>query len=391
MYYIATRQLSGLPAAEVASIAARTIRSMQKNAKTAQFPLVSGGEGTTEQLVTATLGSFLEVEVTGADGEQMIVPIGFAGDGGTIGIIEMRQVAPELSERKATKKKRQFTGTTFGVGELIQDVLDEGAFSVILGWEEPLAGDAGFGLAQALGFKFLDAQGKPLDFRTDTPISEIKSIDVSERPFNILSSKFYAARSEAVPSTKQRGQITVEDAVMEEELSRVAELLQRDCGITVPVSAIKSGGSYIEFGLAAFLNAEVRDGSLLALEVTNFRKSLEEAKGELIVVAQKLEDITSDRATPVMKEIMKMAEETSTVFHVVTLEAPKQASETRYRTKYPLLRQVVSLESAMFAPIDPSLRANEIRRQLTYRFERGFTALVEPQVASTSDATAIVQ
>src|SRR5688572_2934442 len=118
MYYIATRQLSGLPAAEVASIAARTIRSMQKNAKTAQFPLVSGGEGTTEQLVTATLGSFLEVEVTGSDGEQMIVPIGFAGDGGTIGIIEMRQVSPELAEQKATKKKRQFTGTTFGVGEL---------------------------------------------------------------------------------------------------------------------------------------------------------------------------------------------------------------------------------------------------------------------------------
>jgi len=391
MYYIATKQLGGLPATEVASIAARTIRSMHKGAKTTQFPLVSGGDGTTEHLVTATLGSFLEVEATGSDGEQVVVPIGFAGDGGSIGIIEMRLVAPEIAERKATRKKRQFAGTTVGIGELIQDVLDEGAFSVILGWEEPLAADAGFGMAQALGFKFLDAQGKPLDFRTDTPLSEIRSIDVSARPFNLLSSKFYAARSESIKSPKGRGQITVEDAVMEEELTRIAEILKRDSNITVPAGAAKSGGSYIEFGLAAFLNAEIKDGSLLALEVANLRKSLEEAKGELIVVAQKLEDITSERASVAMKEIMKMAEETATAFHAVILEAPKQASESRYRNKYPLLRSVVSLENAMFAPLDPQLRSAEIRRQLTCRFEHGFGSIFSPEAIRSSDPSAIIQ
>ena len=391
MYYIATRQLVGLPATEVASIAARTIRSMQKDVKTSQFPLVTGGDGTTEHLVTSTLGSFLEVEATGADGEQVIVPIGFAGDNGSIGIIEMRQVSPELTGATSSKKKRAFAGTTFGVGELIRDVLDEGAFSVILGWEEPLARDAGFGMAQALGFKFLDGNGKPLDFRTETPFSDIRSIDISERPFDLLSSKFYAARSESVKGPRQRGQMTVEDAMMDEELSRLAEILRKDCSIDVSASAIKSGGSYIEFGLSAFVNAEIRDGSLLALEVGNLRNQLQQAKGELIVVAQKLEDIASERASAAMKEVMKMAEETSTAFHAVTLEAPKQAAESRYRTKYPLLRSVISLENAMFAPIDPQLRASEIRRQLTYRFERGFSTLFNTEPASTSDAAAIIQ
>ena len=41
-------------------------------------------------------------------------------------------------------------GTTFGVGELVLDALDEGAFSIILGHDEPLAADAGLGAAQAL-------------------------------------------------------------------------------------------------------------------------------------------------------------------------------------------------------------------------------------------------
>lgn len=376
MYYIATKQVGGLAATEVASITARVIRGMQKDAKTAQFPLVSGGEGTTEHLVTATLGSFLEVEATGSDGEQVVVPIGFAGDQGSIGIIEMRLVAPEVAEKRSSRKKKPFAGTTFGVGELIHDVLDEGAFSVILGWDEPLARDAGLGMAQALGFKFLDAQGKLLDFRTETPLGDIRNVDVSERPFNLMSSRFYAARSEAIRSPKQRQQITVEDQMMEEELARIAEILRTDCGATIPASAIKSGGSYMEFGLAAFLNAEIKDGSLLALEVANMRKSLAESKGELVVVAPKLEDIASERASSAMKEVLKMAEETSTGFHAVILEAPKPASESRYRNKYPLLRSVVSLENGMFTPLDPALRASEARRQLGYRLESGLRSII---------------
>jgi glycerate kinase len=387
MYYIATKQLGSLAATEVASITARAIHSMRKDAKTAQFPLVSGGEGTTEHLVTAALGSFLEVEVTGSDSEQVIVPIGFAGDNGSIGILEMRQVSPELPERKTTSRKRSgrpFAGTTAGIGELIRDCLDEGAFSVILGWEEPLASDAGFGMAQALGYKFFGSGDKPLDFRTDTPLAEIKRIDVSERPFQLLSSRFYAARSETVKTpkfAKASGQMTVEDSIMEEELSRIAELLRSDCGITVPSAAIKSGGSYIEFGLQAFLNAEIKDGSMLALEVANLAKSLKEIPGEVIVIAPKLEDIASERASAAMKEVLRLAEETQTGFHAVVLEVPKPASESRYRNKFPLLRSVVSLENDLSAQLDLTLRPSDLRRHIAMRFEKAFGPIVSPQVA----------
>lgn len=372
VYHIVTKPAAGLPATEVASIMARIIHNLQKDAKTTQFPLVNGGEGTTEQLVTSTLGSFLEVEATGSDGEQVIIPIGFAGEQGTIGIIEMKLVAPELAARKESgRKKRQFAGTTCGIGELICDALDEGAFSVILGWDEPLARDAGFGMAQALGFAFLDGEGKSLDFRSTTPLAGIMQVDASSRPFNMLSAKFYAARSESVRGSRERGQMSVEDAMMEEELARIAEILRRDCGVAVPSGAIKSGGSYIEFGLAAFLGAEIKDGSLLALEVANLGKSLAAARGELVIVAPKLEDIASERASAAMKEVLKQAEETATPFHAIILDQPKPASEARYRNKFPLMSTVVSLNNTN-ALFDTQLRPADLRRQLAFGLEKAF-------------------
>ena len=171
-FYIVSHPIAPFPATEIASLAAKNIRAAIKGSKVLQFPLVDGGEGTIEQLITSTLGSFLEVEATSASGEQVIVPLGFAGEGGSIGVIEMRAIAeaPSANSQKQTKKNRLgFSGTTFGIGELITDALDEGAFSVILGWDEPLARDAGFGMAQALGVKFLDAGGKELDFKSESP------------------------------------------------------------------------------------------------------------------------------------------------------------------------------------------------------------------------------
>src|ERR1043166_1449508 len=92
-FYIVSHPISPFPATEVASLAAKNIHASIKGSKVMQFPLVDGGEGTMEQLITSTLGSFLEVEATSASGEQLIVPPGFAGEGGSIGVMEMRAIA----------------------------------------------------------------------------------------------------------------------------------------------------------------------------------------------------------------------------------------------------------------------------------------------------------
>src|SRR3954469_12506855 len=127
-FYILSHSVASFPATEIASLAAKNIRAGFKGSKVMQFPLVDGGEGTIEQLISSTLGSFLEVEATSASGEQVIVPFGFSSEGGSIGVIEMRAIAEapaantlHSSQKQSKKNRLGFSGTTFGIGELIGD------------------------------------------------------------------------------------------------------------------------------------------------------------------------------------------------------------------------------------------------------------------------------
>jgi glycerate kinase len=377
-FYVVSHPIAPFPATEIASLAAKNLRAAIKGSKVMQFPLVDGGEGTIEQLITSSLGSFLEVEATSASGEQLIVPLGFAGEGGSIGVIEMRAIAeaPQanaLKGAKQTKKNRLgFSGTTFGIGELIADALDEGAFSVILGWDEPLAKDAGFGMAQALGVKFLDSAGKELDFKSETPLSEVQAIDLSSRSFQLISSKFFIARSEAVRNGKFERQVSVDESLFENELIRIASLLKKENNITIDLGKVHLGGSCIEFGLTAFLNSEFKEGAPLALEASNIRATLSGQGGTIIFFAEKLEDIASDRAPLASREIVRISSECNMPIIAIVNEPAKPASETRYKKKLPLLQQVYCLADVplFFAPLAPDAPHTELRRYFSARLEK---------------------
>jgi glycerate kinase len=376
-FYIVSLPLPPFPATEVASLAAKNLRAMMKGSKVMQFPLVDGGEGTMEQLITSTLGSFLEVEATSANGEQVIVPLGFAGEAGSIGVIEMRAIAEApnsntLVQSHSKKNQIGFSGTTFGIGELITDALDEGAHSIILGWDEPLAKDAGFGMAQAIGVKFLDSAGNELDFRTATPLHQINSIDISSRSFKLMSSKFFIARSEAVRNRQFQPQVSVDDTIFENELARITELLKKENNIIIDPSKINLGGSCIEFGLLAFLNSEFRDGAPLALEACNIGGSLAEQRGVILFFAEKLEDIASDRASLASREIMRLSSTCNVPIIAITNETVKSATEGRYKKKLPLLQQVYSLADVplFFAPLTDDASHSDRRRYFSAKLEK---------------------
>ncbi len=395
-FYIVSQPITPFPATEIASLAAKNLRAQIKGSKVLQFPLVDGGEGTIEQLITSSLGSFLEVEATSASGEQLIVPLGFAGDSGSIGVIEMKAIAEAPSAispgSKPTKKNGiGFSGTTFGIGELIADALDEGAFSVILGWDEPLAKDAGFGMAQAIGVKFFDVSGKELDFKNETPLSEVQSIDLSARTFKLMSSKFFIARSEAVRSGKFERQVSVDDTLFENELTRIAALLKKDNNLTVDLSKVHLGGSCIEFGLSAFLNSEFKEGAPLALEASNIRATLSDKGGTIIFFAEKLEDIASDRASLASREIVKISSECNVPIIAIINEAAKPASEARYKKKLPLLQQVYCLADVplFFAPLEANAPHTERRRYFSARLEK-LIGLKADELKNIIDSPAVI-
>ena len=148
-----------LSAVEAADAIARGVRRADPAAEVDEVPMADGGEGTVEALVAATGGSFRTVRVTGPLGEPVEARFGLSGDGATA-VIEMAAasglvlVPPDRRDPTRT--------TTRGTGELIRAALDAGADRIILGIGGSATNDGGAGLAQALGYRLLDAEGRDL-------------------------------------------------------------------------------------------------------------------------------------------------------------------------------------------------------------------------------------
>jgi glycerate kinase len=270
---------------DAASQLARVVRSNDRalaSSDLVQLPLVDGGKGTIDFLVSHTLGSFLEVEATGASGEDVVVPIGFAGEDGKLAVIEMARVAHIQHPGES--------GTTAGVGQLIQDALDEGAFSIILGHEEPLACDAGLGAASALGVRFFDKQDNEVNFSLPgASISSVAKIDVSGRSFSLLSSRVFIARS----SNDTQSIEDKENKEFRDLLAKLAEIIRRDTGIQPSTTNLSM--SAIEFGLSAFLGAEVRNGTSLVLEASNISDAITHGEfSEMFFLTPSLEALENE-------------------------------------------------------------------------------------------------
>lgn len=347
---IAALPIGGLTASEAASRLTRSVRAQWPSIasdRIVQLPLADGGEGTIDLLVTQSLGSFLEVEATGATGEPVVVPLGFAGEDGKLAIIEMHRVVRSTAAQ----------GTTYGVGELIRDALDEGAFSVLLGHDEPLARDAGLGAAAALGVKFFDNAGHELDLKDPTiELSNISRIDASGRAFEILSSRFYIARSAKTLLTSPSPEYLL-------ELDRLAEIARRDVGIPVATNNLSASG--IEFGLTAFCGAEVRDGMALVIEATGVEAMLKAGEcAAFVLLAENPQSL--DREA--VRALLALA--LSSVKHV-TIIFSKPLSAPEKKKLFPKVTLLSLADAKLFAaPLAAEATPDTIRRDTLLRLEK---------------------
>ncbi|HET6401592.1 MAG TPA: glycerate kinase [Candidatus Kapabacteria bacterium] len=357
-------------AGEAAALLARFLRAADRERSSAELvtmPWLDGGNGTIDFLVTQTLGSFLEVEVTGASGEDLIVPIGFAGEDGKLAVIEMARAARvhQLGE----------AGTTAGVGELIQDALDEGAFSILLCQEEPVACDAGFGAAAALGVRFFDLHDKEIVFsggrRLQSPseqatqlLSRVARIDGSGRSFALLSSRIYIARSAGAIQSSPSPEILA-------ELARLAEIIQRDAGVPAPLTNLSA--SAVEFGLIAFLGAEARDGEALVLEASRIEEAIGRGEfSEAILLASSVAELDPGSGSAPLRNFLEHVRERIPHRAAIVMDHPEEGAKTQApEPRYSLAKAPVFQAPVRFgAGVDDRSSTEERRRDFSIRLEK---------------------
>lgn len=127
-----------------------------------QVPMADGGEGTSQSLVDALDGEWREVEVAGPLGNPVTARYGLVetGPGSKLAVIEMAEASG--LHLVANSDRNPALTSSYGTGELLLDAIEQGAQKIILGLGGSATNDAGVGMLQALGVKFLDAAGQSL-------------------------------------------------------------------------------------------------------------------------------------------------------------------------------------------------------------------------------------
>lgn len=248
-----------LTSAEAGKAAEKGIKSINPSCHTSVIPIADGGEGLLDVLIRATKGKYITLSAHGPLMKMAKTHYGLSGNGRTA-IIEM--VAISGLPLVPIEQRNPMLTTTFGTGELIKDALNKGCRNFIIGIGGSATNDAGLGMLQALGFRFLDKSGHTLG--TGGQIMEaVANIDTSgihpalrETHFMVacdVANPFYGPDGAAYIFAQQKGADSNMVQRLDEGMQSLAEVIKKTTGkdITNYPGAGAAGG--MGGGLLAFL------------------------------------------------------------------------------------------------------------------------------------------
>lgn len=122
-------------------------------------PLADGGPGTVDALLAGTTGERRVLTVQGPLGQPVEAAYAVLENGRTA-IIEMAAASGLSLLRPEERDARR--ASTYGTGELMRAALDAGCSRLIVGLGGSATNDGGAGALTALGYRFLDSEGKQL-------------------------------------------------------------------------------------------------------------------------------------------------------------------------------------------------------------------------------------
>lgn len=279
-----------LHAADVAEAIARGIRQVFPEAQLVLTPIADGGEGTVQALVRATGGIFQQSRVMGPLREPVVARWGMLGDKRTA-VIEMAAASGlPLIPREERNPLRT---TTYGTGELVTQALDRGVTKLIIGIGGSATNDGGVGMAQALGVRFLDAEGRELPLGA-AGLSRLARIDisgldrrVSELEVDVatdVNNPLCGPNGAAAVYGPQKGATPEMVRELDAALSHYADILRRDLGVDIKDMPGAGAAGGLGAGLVAFLHATLQPGVEIVFRALEIDKVL--AGADLVITGE---------------------------------------------------------------------------------------------------------
>ncbi len=298
----------GLSGVEVARAIERGVQSVYPQAETVRIPVADGGDGTLDALVLGTGGQLFTSRVMGPLGTPVTALWGAMGDDtsrcaeGTAGPASpsVETPCPEGRERVAVIEMARASGlalvpprrrdpritTSYGTGELIRDALDKGYRRIIVGLGGSATNDGGVGMAQALGVRFLDSNGRELPLGGGA-LSRLARIDMSSLRFGVMEARITAATDVSNPLCGPNGASIVYGPqkgaspnialLLDTALDHLSHVIQRSLGLDVRDEPRGGAAGGMGVGLISFANARIESGVDLVCRTLGFDEHLEGA------------------------------------------------------------------------------------------------------------------
>jgi glycerate kinase len=256
------------------------------------LPMADGGPGTTDALLAALGGERHSASATdprrwpiGAawgllPGKRVIVECAAAS-----GLLHFRpeDLTPE-SVRRAS---------SYGTGQLILAALEYEIEELIVGLGGSATNDGGAGMAQALGFRLLNAQGKDVP-PGGAALKNLDRIDTAGAHPLLTHIRCVGATDVTNPLCGPQGASAVygpqkgaDAAVIEEldaALAHFATIVKRDLGVDVAERPGAGAAGGLGAGLIAFLGAELVSGAKVVAQAANLEGRVRQA--DLVITGE---------------------------------------------------------------------------------------------------------
>jgi glycerate kinase len=275
-----------LPAAQVCAAVAAGLDGRADAAMA--FPLADGGEGTFDVLAAHLGLQTVEVAVADPLMRPITAPYGLSADG-AVAVVEMAKASG--LQLLAAAERDPLAATSYGTGQLLADARARGARRIVLAIGGSATNDGGVGAAAALGWRFLDAAGRPVEPRGGR-LGDIAAIAPPAGPILKglevmcdVTNPLFGPAGASWTYGRQKGGDDRSLARLDADLERLAGLVADQLGrrgLAEMPGAGAAGG--LGFGALAFMDGTLKRGIDLVLDVTGFDQAL--AGADLVVTGE---------------------------------------------------------------------------------------------------------
>lgn len=342
-----------LSSVEAGEAAADGIRAVYENTETLVSPLADGGEGTVSAIVSATGGEMCRVTVTGPLGTPVLAEYGYIKARETA-VLEM-SAAAGITLLSPEKRNPLYT-TTYGVGEMILDAIKKGCRRFLVGIGGSATNDGGVGMLSALGFSFLDKDGREIP-RGAIGLASLAKIEtknahpaLSECEFRIASdveNRLCGEKGCSAVFGPQKGATPEMVRDMDTWLSNYAVLTAKATGRDMKETAGAGAAGGIGFAFLSYLNSRLQSGIDLVIAETALEEKIRDA--DVVVTGEGRLDSQSvmGKAPVGVARLAKKYGKPVIAFAGCVTEDARLCNAHGIDAFFPILRGVVTLDEAM--------------------------------------------